>query len=313
MKITVVIPTYNPDYKRLEKALAALYGQTLPMNQWEVIIVDNASTNDTLARLSPKLRANTRIVNEAKQGLTFARLKGFNEATNPLIVMVDDDNVLKSDYLELVVKFFKVLPQVGMIGGKSLPVYEKTPPGWFENVGIHLGCRDLGDKLYVSDFHKHQIKKDFSEYPSFAPIGTGMCLRKEVSELYSCRVLGEATSITDRRGSSLSSGGDNDIVLTGVKAGWELAYIPHLVVEHLIPASRLEKDYLVRMNYDSSKSWVSLLDKHGIRPWPAIPAWSKVLRQLKAYLKMRAWQNNVNYILWKGICGRIEGQCELKA
>ena len=52
----------------------------------------------------------------------------------------------------------------------------------------------------------------------------------------------------DRTGTSLASGGDNDLVFTALHAGGEVAYFPELRLTHLIPAGRLAPDYLTRLN-----------------------------------------------------------------
>ena len=59
--------------------------------------------------------------------------------------------------------------------------------------------------------------------------------------------------------------------------GWQVAYLPQLRLEHLIPASRLSCDYLARYAYGTNKTWVQVLDVHGIRPWPRASAWTLLL------------------------------------
>jgi hypothetical protein len=77
-------------------------------------------------------------------------------------------------------------------------------------------------------------------------------------------------TITDRKGDNLASGGDNDICLTVIEEGWQVGYLPQLKLAHLIPARRMTLDYHKRMARDSMKSFILMLDQHGIRPWPAM-------------------------------------------
>ena len=63
---------------------------------------------------------SVRVVREDKLGLTHARVRGFQEAQGEIVVMVDDDNVLKPDYLERAIKILEKYPQLGAVGGKEI-------------------------------------------------------------------------------------------------------------------------------------------------------------------------------------------------
>ena len=67
-----------------------------------------------------------------------------------------------------------------------------------------------------------------------------------------------------RKGNQLTSGEDNDIILTIVKKGYEIAYVPQLLVHHIIPEKRYTTDYLEKMAYESNLSWIKVLNMHGI-------------------------------------------------
>jgi glycosyltransferase involved in cell wall biosynthesis len=287
--------------------------QTLLQHGWELIIVDNASTNEVINNLNLKWHSNAKVVKESKQGLTSARLRGFHEAKGEIIVLVDDDNLLKEDYLENTIQVFLSHTKVGIIGGKSIPEFEINPPEWFNEVGIKLGCRDLGEEPLITDVRPILDEHTkIVEYPKFSPIGTGMGLRKEVASQYVIKYTESTVKITDRSRNDLSSGGDNDIVLTALNKGWDVGYFPQLYVTHIIPKQRVQKEYLAKMNYSSSKSWVAVLDMHGIRYWPQINPSTILFRKMKSYFSHRAWSSPVAYIKWKGSCGIFEGQGKLE-
>jgi hypothetical protein len=113
--------------------------------------------------------------------------------------------------------------------------------------------------------------------------------------------------VLDRTGKSLSSGGDNDIILTILSAGWEVGYFPQLQLKHLMPASRLTKDYLARVNRASSRSWIQVLDLHGIQVWQKIPHWTVLPRKIKAFFSYQPWKSPAAYVRWQGACGMFEG------
>ncbi|WP_186458755.1 glycosyltransferase [Mucilaginibacter achroorhodeus] len=305
MKISVIICTYNPRLQYLEQVLLALRNQTLVNTEWELLIIDNKSSNQFTQELDLSWHANAKVMREEQAGLAHARLKGFKNSIAELIVFVDDDNVLADNYLELSWDFYLSNPQVGCFGGKSVAVFETTPPAWFWKTGISLGCKDDGDEIYISDYRSDNYK--LQNYPDKAPIGTGMVITKKAFKAYYLEVLNNADRLAlGRKGKALTSGEDNDIVLTIIKNYFEIAYIPKLVVKHLIPTNRISTAYLKQMAYESNKSWITLLRHHGICPFKTIPQWTVRLRKVKAWFKYKVWQSPVNIIKWHGACGTFE-------
>ena len=291
--ISVIVPSYNPDISRLNQTLMGLKGQTFPLENWELLIIDNNSTPAITIDLN--WHPNSKIIIADDPGLTHARLKGFEQASGKLIVMVDDDNILDQNYLQNTLNIFNTNRCLGSAGGKSLPIFEKIPPAWMKEFYSSLAIRDMGEMELTSVWE--------NQYPSQAPIGAGMAIRKQALTSY----INKLPVITDRKGSSLSSGGDNDIVIEILKSGWQVGYFPSLILYHIIPAERLSVKYLARLSNDSNKSWIQLLESHGINPWKKIQVWTVPLRKVKAWFVYKAWLNSANYIKWKGACGAFEG------
>jgi hypothetical protein len=115
-------------------------------------------------------------------------------------------------------------------------------------------------------------------------------------------------TLTDRKGTELTSSGDNDIVIHVLRAGWDVAYFPELALIHLIPSERLAPGYLARLNRGIQKSWMQVLLRHGLSDWPPIPRWTVPLRKLKAWFTHRAWSGPAARIRWQGACGHFEGR-----
>jgi len=310
--LTVIVPTHNPHRGRLARTLLGLTAQTLPADQWEIILVDNASQPslhaDDFAHLAPD---NFRLIAEPQLGLTSARRRGFAEARGALIVMVDDDNVLAPDYLAQTLALFDAHPRVGALGGRSLGEFESPRPAWWqpEFDGL-LALRDLGDApLFATALRDARTGRN--EYPLCAPIGAGMALRRAALTAWLADT--STSALPDRQGRDLSSSGDNDIVLTVLRAGWQLAYFPTLALTHLIPSGRVQADYLARLNRGIARSWVRVLQKHEANPWPPIAPWTVPLRQLKAWFTHRAWTGAAQHIRWQGACGHFAGRADLRA
>lgn len=300
-RISVIIPTYNPDAGRLSQIIAALQKQTLEFDKWELIIVDNNSTLPVVADLN--WHPNSCLVTEPRQGLTYARLKGFETATGTMLILVDDDNILAADYLQTAATIFKSNPRLGAIGGKSLPIFETAPPKWINSFYGNLALRDLGEDIMIGSWENN--------YPNHAPIGAGMCLRRLALNSYLTKIKNQPNIITDRTGTSLSSGGDNDMVLEILKSGWQVGYFPSLTLQHIIPQKRMEPNYLARLAFDTNRSWVKLLESHHINPWKKIAPWTLPMRIIKLWFTLRVGGNKVNYVKWKGCCGMLKALAEI--
>jgi glycosyltransferase involved in cell wall biosynthesis len=299
IELSVILPTYNPDLTRLNQTLSGLKNQSMDVMSWELIIIDNNSSNNFSSNIDLSWHPNAFIVSEPRQGLTHARLRGFAEANADIIVMVDDDNILDPNYLSNAVEIFKAEPQLGAAGGKSLPLFESDPPKWLGSFYGILALRNLGEKSIIESWD--------NKYPLAAPIGAGMTIRKAALKMYLENTGNSQSLISDRTGDSLSSGGDNDIVLWILRSGWQTGYFPQLKLQHIIPASRVQVSYLAQLQLGINRSWVQVLAAHQICPWKPIAAWSQGLRKFKAYFKYSAWKNPVNYLRWKAACGMFEG------
>lgn len=300
MQLSVVIPTHNPAVARLERVLAALRGQSLPADRWEMVVVDNAS-DPPVATGADRVRT----VREPRLGLTEARRRGLAEARGELVVLVDDDNVLAPDYLEQTLALFATHPRVGALGGRSRPEFAATPPAWMREFNGLLALRDLGDKPMLS----HGLRPSAAgrnEYPAFSPIGAGMALRRAAIETW--LESADPGRPTDRRGGSLSSGGDNDLVFAVLEAGWEVAYFPSLYLIHLIPPERLTTAYLARLNRSMQESWMRVLSLHGANPWPPLTSAGAGVRQCKAWFTYHPWTSAAARVRYAGACGHFAGR-----
>ena len=302
MALSVIIPTHNPETGRIARALSALRGQDLSVAEWEMIVIDNVSEPPLETRvIDLSWHPGARIVREEKLGLTPARMRGFREARGDLCVLVDDDNLLQPDYLSQARDIAARHSDVGVFAGKSLPEFESPPPPWLKELFGLLALRDDGDEEKLESWE--------NRYPSHAPIGAGMVIRRSAALEWVNQIERDPRRrALDRTGSQLVSGGDNDIVISVLKAGLKTGYFPSLGLTHLIPAARCEVDYLARLSRAMSQSWMRLLTIHGINPWPAIPAWSVPLRQAKAWFTLHAWSGPAARIRWAAACGHFEGR-----
>jgi glycosyltransferase involved in cell wall biosynthesis len=233
--VSVIVCTYNPRPDYLQRTLDGLRAQTFPQDQWQLLVVDNRSDEPLAGRIDLSWHPHGRIVREENPGLTPARLRGIRESEGGLLIFVDDDNVLAPDYLASAVNLFEKRPDLGLASGCLLPEYEAAPPPWF-----------TGE--YESWLAVRRLKK--SAWSSFSdsqsePAGAGLCLRRSVAQAYLEDAQGNRFQLLlGRRGKSLLSGEDVALSKIALFHGYSIGQFVDLKLTHLIPARRVEPDYL---------------------------------------------------------------------
>jgi glycosyltransferase involved in cell wall biosynthesis len=305
--ISVVLPTRNPHSDRLQRTLAGLAAQALSRSEWELVAVDSDSHPPLISTASPQLgELGARVVVEPAPGLTPARLAGIRAARGEVLVFVDDDNVLSRNYLAAVADRFAGSSALAAAGGPVIPEWEAPPPDWTKPFHGLLALRDLGPTARVARGGPGV------PWPDFAPVGAGLAIRREFALAYADAVHRDPRRRSlDRRGASLASGGDNDLILTALHAGGDVAYFSELKLTHLIPTSRLNADYLARLNRGIMRTWVRVLALHGQCPWRPVARSTVPLRSARAWLRLRAWRGSAERVRWAGARGQFEGRADV--
>jgi len=130
--VSVVLPTYNRA-AGLERAVESVLHQTADPHVYEVIVVDNNSTDGTgqvLDRLKARYPGQLRTVVERQQGVSHARNAGVAVALAPILAFFDDDVRVAPDWIETIIRVFRDNPDTEVVGGKVLPEWATPPPGW---------------------------------------------------------------------------------------------------------------------------------------------------------------------------------------
>ncbi len=259
LALSVIICTHNPRPGYFGRTLDALRDQSLSRERWELVVVDNSSDPPVAGRLDFGWHPRARVVREEKLGLTPARLRGIREAKGDLFVFVDDDNVLDPDYLETALRIAEQRPFLGSWSGQCRPEFEETPAEW---------TRRYWGNLVIREFTEDK----WSNLPRLAetmPCGAGLCLRRQVALHYlQLNESGKRAVQFDRTGTSLLSGGDNDLAACACDLGLGVGLVSALKLTHLIPPVRLTEDYLARLAEGISFSSVLLDHEWGIRNEP---------------------------------------------
>lgn len=205
--------------------------------RWELIIIDNASTDGTFETatqlLSADVKCPAKIVTEKKLGLRNARLKGIAESQYEYICFIDDDNWICSSWVNVVYEIMSDHPEVGACGGLGLPCFESSPPLWFDQFRGYYAVGPQGESSgYIPDSRGYLW-------------GAGLTIRKSAwHEIINNNF---TLILSGRHGTDLTSGEDSELCLALRYNNWRLWYDERLSYYHYLPAFRLDKGYLKKM------------------------------------------------------------------
>jgi glycosyltransferase involved in cell wall biosynthesis len=239
--VTVIVCCHNSSLL-LPKTLEHLARQSVsPDVTWELLIVDNASTDGTgaVARRCWPDRHDVplTVVEEPRLGLAHARACGIRHARYEFLAFVDDDNWLEEGWLQAAFEVFRDQPGVGAIGSTIDPEFETSRPAWF----------DLVANLYATG-PSPEIAGDVTT--RHVPCGAGLCLRR--SALADAQRKRLRSISVGRTGSTLTAGEDCEIIYCLRLAGWRVWMEPRLRVRHFLPARRLVWIYARQLAYWSA-------------------------------------------------------------
>lgn len=196
MRISVIVPAYNEE-GYIKECLQALINQTVPA--YEIIIVNNNSTDKT-EKIALSLGA--KVVGEKKQGMIFARNRGFDSAKCELIARVDADVIVPKNWIEIITTNFNdndIDALTGPISYYDSRVIPKTP---------------IFTKLYLKTSNVITRGNRFL-------IGPNMIITKAIWLKIKDKVSLDDTKVHE----------DIDLSLKIIKAGGKIGYDPDMVVK----------------------------------------------------------------------------------
>lgn len=238
MEVSVIICAHNPRPDYLQRVLASLRAQTLGTDRWELLLVDNHSEKPLAEYHDLGWHPQGRHLREDELGLAAARRCGIEASTADLLIFVDDDNILQEDYLAESLRLFGERPYIGTFGGQLLPEYETEPvvdTVYYESF------------LALRTFDKPRWSNDPEDFAS-SPIGAGLCVHRTIALHHLGLLREDARRLKlGRTGGQLLSGEDTDLVHTACELGYGKGVFPELKLIHLIPAKRMQPDFLLRI------------------------------------------------------------------
>jgi glycosyltransferase involved in cell wall biosynthesis len=225
--VSIIIPTYNRS-ARLRPTVESLTAQKYPDDRFEIILVDNSSTDDTAKEIALLVHDFPRIrhLHERRRGAHWGRNAGATVSLGEILYFTDDDMIAEPDMLEKIVEPFALKAGIGSVTGKVLPKWETEPPVWvLEHCKNQLlSLNDRGEGTIVSDedpgiFSCHQaiLRDVFFRAGGFNP---------------------------DTNAGEFVGDNETGLNIKVKKLGYKFAYVGASVTHHIIPESRMTQDYL---------------------------------------------------------------------
>ena len=238
LSISVAIRAYN-SAETLPTILDKLKAQEdTDEIQWEVIVVDNNST-DATAQIVQQYQANwnrsypLKYFLETRQGAAFARKRAISESNGELIGFLDDDNFPSERWVTEIDSFSQQYPKAGVFGSQIHGEFEVPPPKDFQKIQGFLAIKEYGNQ-----------PRRFNAEVLDLPAGAGMVVRKKVWT----DNIPKQLQLQGPVGESLAEKGEDfESMIHISRTGWEIWYNPKMCIYHKIPAWRLEKDYLLNL------------------------------------------------------------------
>jgi glucosyl-dolichyl phosphate glucuronosyltransferase len=237
MDLSIIIPTKNRA-SLLSNELKSIQNQTFSQNNYEVIVIDNGSIDETKNIINDfkyKIK-NLRYHYEASPGLHVGRHLGCMNARSENLVFIDDDVKVSPCWIENILLSFKE-NEVKIVGGKNLPLYEKSPPDWIKVFWQTNAYGSYCGYLSLLDFGDKTIEID----PNFV-WGLNFAIKKQtLYELGGFHPDAMPWELRKFRGD-----GETGLSIEAKKKGIKAIYNPNMLIYHLIPKERLTVNYFER-------------------------------------------------------------------
>lgn len=248
-EFSIVICTYNRvDY--IARSMAAIGSQDAPKDCFELIVVDNNSTDGTTAAIHaaaenlPEGLTYT-YHHEPKQGLSHARNAGIGLAKGRIIAFIDDDAIARADFVRQSLDFYRRHPGAMALGGRVNPLFVHGEPEWMSRWTRKVVSEiDFGPTEMI-------LGKKY-------PFGANMSMRAVCFERH-----GLFDPELGRTGKKLMGGEEKDFFDRMRHAGEEIWYSPNVYVDHVIERDRLTEDYIRRFCTGVGRSERVRLQEHG--------------------------------------------------
>jgi glycosyltransferase involved in cell wall biosynthesis len=232
--ISAIICTHNRE-NYLGAAIDSLLAQEFVGN-FEIVVVDNASSDRTKAIVSAKAEdSRIKYIFEPTIGLSVARNTGAKAAQAEILTYLDDDAVASPQWLKYLYSAYQENPKLAIAGGKITLIWPQgvTAPNWLSpGLAENLGAYDLGEKtIYI-------------QQPGKTPRGLNYSIRRSFLEQ-----IGGFDPQLGRIGKNLLSNEELQMTELALAQNWQVMYIPQALVAHNIAPERLKTSWFLNRGW----------------------------------------------------------------
>ena len=234
MTLSIIICSYNRA-SYISDALTSLYGQSSGLDDFEVIIVDNNSTDNTKEVYAQWRQTNTNgqfsFISETKQGASFARNTGAAIAKGEWVCFMDDDAVATTDYVKNIIKHIQDQPFIVGFGGRIIPKYIPSEPKWMSYyVSSLVGNFDYAPTACAFENGKY-------------PLESNMIVKKSVYD----QIGGFNVNLPGVVGTLRIGGEGKELFYKIIALGHIIYYDPAICVHHVVEVKKLTPEYMYRV------------------------------------------------------------------
>jgi glucosyl-dolichyl phosphate glucuronosyltransferase len=227
LTLSIILPTYNRATS-LKRAIAALLRQTAPPDTYEIVVVDNNSSDGTADVVTSFEDDRLRLVPEPRQGLSFARNAGLDAARAPIVAFTDDDVEAAPDWVETIVSLLARHPEMDGVGGRVLPAWEDGRPRWLTREHwAPLALQDHGD-----------VRRTFDRATPIGLIGANVAFRRDMFDR-----VGRFSAEVQRVKDGIGSTEDHELLTRLYAAGGRMLYHPRMLVLARVQRDRCDRRY----------------------------------------------------------------------
>ena len=226
-KLSVILPTYNRAGS-LKSALSALLRQHAEPGSYEIIVVDNNSTDGTRDLVQGFDDSRIRLIAETRQGLSYARNAGLDAARAPLVAFTDDDVEVAPDWVTTIVTTLEQHREIDGLGGRVLPAWENGRPRWLTREHwAPLALQDHGD-----------ARRTFDKQTPIGLIGANVAFRRRVFDQ-----VGPFSPAVQRVKDGIGSTEDHELLTRLYDRGGRMLYHPRMLVLARVQSERCDRRY----------------------------------------------------------------------
>ena len=241
-RLSLVICTYNRA-DILPRCLNAACRQTMAASGYEIIVVDNASTDHTgqlVRQIAAQAAVPVKYVYHPEKGVSHARNAGAKAALAPIVTYIDDDAIAAPDMVWQIVRTFEEYPRAGCVGGRIDICLPDRLPGWYSSFfDGYYSQFDLGAKntFRVSELWQY-------------PFGANISFRAEALQQ-----IGYFNTALGRMGKDFAGGEEIDAAIRLSRAGFEIFYNPAVAVKHIILPTRIRWQHIAKSAVAAGRNW----------------------------------------------------------